>query len=438
MQRLINLETVIHTPEGEEFATQGYSNWLEENKVENVALRWRIDQDSDFKILKDSIEDLYDDMQYKLNDMEVGDVIIKKGTKFNFFPGTNFPRQQFKELQQAHGVKSTRDAIKADYIVLNNSLMTGLEKTTWHYGKIDSDTMFNLLYFFDEHFLPGYEIVKQFDLDKTAIENHINERAEFVLGYSISTGIKHSLNYLKENDPNNVLTEKDHALLDCTLFNIGKGSCYTTTLTEQDYKLLTKFVDDAYDDKLVTTDLLSKVIDKHLDKVELDQEQYESLDTMFKSSDRDNHIVAMEIMANCHFKKSLLFIEKLFMDHSWTMWDTGKANHVNFRNLRKLVNRDDSYSMKTNRDFDHTMRVLDKFGMFNPESINFILESHLEHLKSLINVHSEFFNIKELTLNEKYLNKINFNYIYKLKDDFVPKTEEEIEEEIEKEELTLD
>ncbi len=437
MQKLIYIETVTHTPNGELYSdVNSYTNWHDAGKREQCKYRWRISKVNPTAIFKDSLEDLYDELGDIMNDTEVGDVVVKKGTKFHFFPGTTFPRQQFKELQQAHGVKSVRDSSKADYIVLNNGLLTNIEKCSWTYGKINSSTMFNLLYFFDESFMPGYkDITEPHNLNKITIENYINKDAIFILGYNITSALTAALTELKENPPV-TFTENDKSLLELTIVNLNAGSNYVTSITEEDYDLLEKYNDSDYYGKLVTTDLLSKVIDKHLDKVELDQEQYESLHKMFESEDCDNHIVAMEIMANCHFKSSLLFIEKLFMDHSWKMWDTGKANHVNFRNLRKLVNRDDSYSMKSNRDFDHTMRVLEKFGMFNQENINAILESHLDHLKSLVSIHSDFFTIKDITLNEKCLNKINFNYIYALQDDYIPK---EIEnEEIENEELTLD
>ena len=142
-------------------------------------------------------------------------------------------------------------------------------------------------------------------------------------------------------------------------------------------------------------------------------------------------------MANCHFKDSLLYIEKLFLDYSHKMWNTGKANHVNFKNLRSLVDRADTYDMKYGRDFDHSMKILEKFGMFTPKNINFMLETHMKKLNELINTNSNYFNIKSITLNEKCLNKLNFNYIYTKQDDYIPK-DETAEEEIEEEQFTLD
>ena len=83
------------------------------------------------------------------------------------------------------------------------------------------------------------------------------------------------------------------------------------------------------------------------------------------------------------------------------------------------------------------MKVLQKFGIFTPKNINFMLETHLEKLNNLIYSSSKYFNIKSLTLNEECLNKINFNYIYTMQEDHIPK-KEEIKEEIEDEEFTID
>jgi len=438
MQKLIQLKTKALDTNGDR--ADGYIN---SGNAFTYTYTFEIDHDQPQLILKESIENLYEDIDYNMSDNTVGTIVVKKGTKFHFTSGVKFPRQQFKELQQAHGVKSIRDIEKADYIIIDNNLPGTTVQQKWKYGVIKPSTMFNILYFLDEAFIPMYKD-RVSECYKQEILDNVNEDHMFELEYSTTNYITYALKNLKaenayevNNGRDGFLTEQDIALLQLTITDLGSTSKYYNLVSKTDYKILLELVKDDISEKLVNTDLLSKVIDKHLDKVVLDEEQYQSLVTMFKSNDKDNHIIAMEIMANCHFKDSLLYIEKLFLSYAWVMWDTGKANHVNFKNLRTLVDRSDSYSMKGGRDFDHSMKVLQKFGIFTPKNINFMLETHLEKLNNLIYSSSRYFNIKSLTLNEECLNKINFNYIYTMQEDHIPK-KEEIKEEIEDEQFTID
>ena len=438
MQKLIQLKTKALDANGDKA-----NSYIDSSNAFNYTYTFEIDHDQPQLILKESIENLYEDIDYNMSDNTVGTVVVKKGTKFHFTSGVKFPRQQFKELQQAHGVKSVRDIEKADYIIIDNDLPGTTIQQKWKYGVIKSSTMFNILYFLDEAIIPMYKD-RVSECYKQEILDNVNEDHIFELEYSTVNHITYVLKNLKaenayevNNGRDGFLTEQDLALLQLTITALGGTSKYYNLVSETDYKILLELEKDDMSQKLINTDLLSKVIDKHLDKVVLDEEQYQSLVTMFKSNDTDNHIIAMEIMANCHFKDSLLYLEKLFLSYSWVMWDTGKANHVNFKNLRTLVDRSDSYSMKGGRDFDHSMKVLQKFGIFTPKNINFMLETHMNKLHELLSSHSRYFNIKSLTLNEECLNKINFNYIYTMQEDYIPE-EKTIEEEIEDEQFIID
>lgn len=438
MQKLIELKTKILDRNGDH-----HNGYIDTSNASQYTYTFEINHDKPVMILKESIETLYSDIEYNMSDNTVGKVVVKKGTKFHFIPGVKFPRQQFKELQQAHGVKSIRDISKADYIVIDNNLTAETSSDKWMYGVIKGSTMFNILYFLDEAFMPMYKD-RISECYKQEILDNINEDHMFEIQYG---ALRHVQEVIKElqsehkyetaNGRDGFLTKQDEALLQLTINDLKGTSKYYALVTESMYTTLTLLHSDDIAEKLINTDLLSKVIDKHLDKVVLDEEQYEALDAMFKSSDEDNHIIAMEIMANCHFKDSLLYIEKLFLNYSYKMYDTRKANHVNFKNLRSLVDRDDTYAMKFGKDIDHSMKVLEKFGMFTTKNIDFMLETHMERLNSLINSSSSYFTIKSLTLNEECLNKLNFNYIYTKQDDYIPK-DQNTEEEIEEEQFTLD
>ena len=99
-------------------------SWIDEANAHEFTYTFSIDASKPPMIFHESIEDLYDDVKWNKNQNNVGTVVVKKGTKFHFTPGVKFTRQQCKERQQAHGVKSIRDISKADYIIIDNNMTT--------------------------------------------------------------------------------------------------------------------------------------------------------------------------------------------------------------------------------------------------------------------------------------------------------------------------
>ena len=153
MKRLINITVVAHKENGDTFRCSGYAD---DSEMLERKYDFEINHDIAPVILKDSVLSLLDDIQYNTENLNVGDITIKKGTKFHFIPGTNFPRQQFKELQNVHGVKSIRDITKADYIVCDNDIRDSAFDQKWKYGLLSSKTMTNLLHFFSETYFEDY------------------------------------------------------------------------------------------------------------------------------------------------------------------------------------------------------------------------------------------------------------------------------------------
>lgn len=66
---------------------------------------------------------------------------------------------------------------------------------------------------------------------------------------------------------------------------------------------------------------------------EITYEQFLQLEKMFVSNDNDNIIIAMEIMANCNYTKSLPYLCILFINHGYKIADRPTKRHVNFKSL---------------------------------------------------------------------------------------------------------
>lgn len=69
------------------------------------------------------------------------------------------------------------------------------------------------------------------------------------------------------------------------------------------------------------------------DGVVIDYDYYKQLNSMINSSDDDNLILAMELMANSYYDKSAVYLLTLFYEHRYSFEQSSKKNHVNFKGL---------------------------------------------------------------------------------------------------------
>lgn len=70
----------------------------------------------------------------------------------------------------------------------------------------------------------------------------------------------------------------------------------------------------------------------------MDQNMYDDIQRLFKTSDKENTKLAMEAMANCDFQKSAVYLLLILKEHGQVIFDSGNRNHVNFKSLLKYFN----------------------------------------------------------------------------------------------------
>jgi hypothetical protein len=185
-------------------------------------------------------------------------------------------------------------------------------------------------------------------------------------------------------------------------------------------------VDDSYKDYFPAVTTLTIYDEAKLlkyingsDAVIIDSVMFEQLSDMFKSSDNDNHILAMEIMANSNYIDSLLYLEMLFKEYHNQMYNCHTKKHVNFKSLLGYLNKD-GY-MNTNID-DIMTSLIDK-GVLDTEKINIIMDNYAHEIER--HGDSTFFKVKSVTINPETLALLNTNYVYNTLEDFVPEGQEE-------------
>jgi hypothetical protein len=106
---------------------------------------------------------------------------------------------------------------------------------------------------------------------------------------------------------------------------------------------------------------------------ELTYNQYIQLRKML-STDHDNIVLAMEIMANCNYRKSVHYLSALFMDYYHVMDTFPSKRHVNFKSLLTFMGLNPS-SMYMH--MEKSISLLHKNEMLNLETLDFLRDEFL-------------------------------------------------------------
>jgi hypothetical protein len=158
------------------------------------------------------------------------------------------------------------------------------------------------------------------------------------------------------------------------------------------------------------------------DSVIITKEVHAQLENMLNSSDADNHIVAMEIIANCRYKESLFYILKLMSDFHQKMQNSPTINHVNFKSLLSYL---DKTKYNINFSMDDKINKLIEKDVLTPGMLNALIKEEVS--KEGHHFYSSTLKVKSITGGEEVLKYLNTNYVFKLTEDFTP--EEKIVEE---------
>ena len=125
---------------------------------------------------------------------------------------------------------------------------------------------------------------------------------------------------------------------------------------------------------------------------------------MFQSTDNDNHILAMEIMANSHYEKSVLYLLMLIADFNGIISNTHTKNHVNFKSMLAYFNwipRNVSH-----QDSEDIIKIIDGKGLLTLDMIQVLYKEYTDEIHRNI-AYDEVFEIKEVTIKQDYLDKLN-------------------------------
>ena len=333
-----------------------------------------------------------------------------------FLPGVSIPRVKIKNLALSHNIKTTRDIEKASHIFGHRRTYDKLVKQEYYYT-----LPVNL---FKEYF----NLLKK-DIETegtTGIDKKYIEDVEFALEHYDKERILFMWPERRElvNDGLSFLSPAiDKAKV---LHKEIKSALYSSRvdiLNEDYYELF-----DSLSGKTV---FYEESLLEHLngkDAITLEREQFDQLSAMLQSSDEDNHVLAMEIMANCDYRSSLVYLLMVFEKYAHVFEAKRKAKyHVNFKSLLNYLNLGTSYMAII---IDDIMSKLIQKNALTEEWVDIIYKEYTQEIRER---ESTYFKCHTVTLSEEALKYLNINYKREAREDFIPEEREEVIEEEEEE-----
>ena len=341
--------------------------------------------------------------------------------KIYFMKGCTVPRIKLKDLSVKYKIRTTTDLSTATVVVGSDRAGEKLFKSTWMH-KVDTKTFFatiealkELSDDFDEYYVSMIDdIFAGFDRDElteVAVDWHTARLCEPINSNNgpLGDAILNKLGLTKDQFTASRLTVRHND--------------HVWTISDENLEMY----EEVKTKNIIEQNALLEVVNGD-DAVLIDLDTYQNLRNMFKSSDSDNHVMAMEIMANANYLDSLLFLEMLFFHHSNEIDSSRTKNHVNFKSLKNYLGRG-SYS---NNHIDGVFGSLLSFGKLDQDALAFIMEDQKSYFDN--NGHSAYIKPSAFGINSEYQPQLNYKWVHKL-DNFVNETTVPV---VEKEEVVED
>lgn len=288
-----------------------------------------------------------------------------KGDTIYLLPGVNIPRMKLKDLALNLGIRVVRDPAKATVVFSGKSSVGKVTTSTWYYFA-DANTILE-------------------NVKKLCNDDYYIDKLDVAIS---STGAERVCS--NWSDMRNTLCNGNTTIYESQYF-YGIEPEYQETY-------------DAIQGKPIycESELITNINGD--DSTIIDYDVYQQLKSMFKSTDNDNHILAMEIMANSHYENSVLYLLMLISDFSGIISNTHTKNHVNFKSMLAYFNwipRQVSHMAA-----DDIIKIIDGKGLLTLDMIKILYKEYTGDIHRSI-AYDEVFEIKEVTIKDKYLEKLN-------------------------------
>ena len=320
---------------------------------------------------------------------------INPGDKVYFVPGVNIPRVKIKNIVMDYGASITRDVTQATKIIGYN--------TKSEYFQYQGDYKLNSSATVE--FLKAIrEIGKQEKNVELNIDGHCIEKVVGLLDYIEVNNININqigffTDWLFVRSAKNF--DKDATNCYSLLYNLGNNYEYKYYYNFKT-KLPKEFTEFNHTDLYSEVAMLEQINGD--DALIIDQEKYDQLASMFQSSDRDNHVLAMEIMSNCDYSESFFFLLLIFANYGDVFRYNRAKNHVNFK---ALLNYMELLPSSMSVPIHLIIKKMFKRGLLKQEHLDYMVKHYLYNIFSM---YDDMFEVHTLTVKPEVLEYLNANY----------------------------
>ncbi len=332
------------------------------------------------------------------------------GDTLYILPGVNIPRVKLNKYCTENHIKVTRDVTKANIIFGSNKTIEKMTDFSWQYIVPINNFKNCITALIEQKYLDEYQIAK------------LDDSLE-VYDYDYVLTNWKSVQHLGDES-----LYRDYVLNHgAVLKRDSDSSRGIHILSSEEYsELYTKIENKTIlDESSILTNLNGS------DAILINKEVYQQICSMLDSSDTDNHILAMELMANSNYKDSLYYLVNLFKKYNSHFMNSPTLNHVNFKSLLSYLGVT-KHTMRLT--LDDMVGILLKKDVLTPGMLKALAKEYLFDCSS--GFYSSMFQIKEITVNKEILQFLNSNFTFELLEDFIPKQEDDQAKEAPEENIT--
>lgn len=322
-------------------------------------------------------------------------------------PGCNIPRIKLRDLLLNNYAKTTTDITKATHIFIDTTFSKMISEQ-W----VNLVSKQQLLQFAELSFEDGLITDEEVEIVKDTLKDHPD---------NTSIHVVNSLHYVINDRTDKIF--KGSKVLE----NNNSDKKGYINYVKEDYVATWKHIHSNLDKVFNYKSLIGHINAE--DSISITEEVFQQLSSMFNSEDKDNHILAMEIMANSNYFESLMYLEILFVDHGHAINTSPTKRHVNFKSLTDYLGKASNYLNNTT-----SYAVIDSLvekKAVTLDQVKYILNRYKDDFYS----GSSHFKVKQITLGDELAKLLNVNYIKTVEEDYIPEIVEEKIEKVESDEF---
>lgn len=308
----------------------------------------------------------------------------------------SIPRDKAKPFLEERKIKTVRDRATADVVIASiDSVESGIRKDHLHY------VYKNDMIPFINGFLRGVDKQRLIDIINNFTGNFVIINKALVEPFYINN----------HNNPTKTGGYSSRSILSgMSFYNGNMQGSWISTVTD-DYFLDAKNFSNVYSQEEFNNLIGDTVIDR---------DAFESLQTMLKSMDKDNHLVAMTIMAGCNYEKSFVYLALLLEKFGGNaIYNHKYRTSVAFKSLLNWI----GYS-KYRWDVDAILDVSIEKGLLTQELLDIIKASVFNDARTF----SSNYEVVDIRLTAEM--QVKVDKLLKKQDDRFPSRGELLQEEV--------